>query len=229
MVNSYLLANKESINTYTQKVIDTTPLSSDPFSHIYIKDFFPEDLYSELSSLFPSNELLTQAGTKSTHNRLIKSRSIFVLFDQDMNLLPNQQKLTYVLEWMKFYLMPAIGNKLGINYNPYTYSIRGAFVYDEAGYQKLPHTDHPSKLFTLLFYMSDCSTGTTIVKPKLPNFKDAQGDDYHYNLFNEVITYPFKQNCSLAIARTDQSFHCVHRVSDNLPRKALHLHVWRAS
>lgn len=213
----------DKLNNYIIQAINGSVLNTDPFPYTYVENIFPQDFYNKVCSLTPSDELLALAGTKPTHKVIVESRYTFPLSDKDVD---NSKELMLFFQWAKMFLMPIIGKRLGIEYDYNTKQLRGAFVKDDVDYLKRPHTDHPTKLFTMLLYMSDSPTGTTILKPKQQEFTDSYGNDHPYKEFDEIITYPFKPNSALLFARTDNSFHCVRKVKDNLPRRALHLHVW---
>ena len=220
----------DKLNNYVTEVINGSVLNTDPFPYVYIENIFPQEFYDELCLLAPQNDELTLAGANTNskmHTAVVKSRYTYTLLFNDISLLPNGNRLNEIVDWFKYFLMPTIGKKIQINYDVELNSLRGAFVRDEVGYRKKPHTDHPNKLFTMLLYMSDHPTSTTILKPKQQDFIDPEGNDQNYELFKEVVSYPFKSNSALILTRMDNSFHCVNEVTSSLPRRALHLHIWK--
>lgn len=220
----------DKLNNYVSEIINGSVLNIEPFPFIYVENIFPQEFYNELCLLAPQNDELTLAGANTNnkmHTAVVKSRYTYTLLFNDISLLPNGNRLNEIVNWFKYFLMPTIGKKIQINYDVEVSSLRGAFVRDEVGYRKKPHTDHPNKLFTMLLYMSDHPTSTTILKPKQQDFIDPKGVDHDYKYFEDHISLPFKSNSALILARTNNSFHCVKEVTSDLPRKALHVHIWK--
>ena len=81
-----------------------------------------------------------------------------------------------------------------------------------------PHTDHPERIFSLLFYLPEASSteelGTSIYIPKDKSFTCEGGPHYNRNFFKRVATMPYKQNSLFVFPKTINSFHGVEELMD---------------
>ncbi|MGH8910531.1 MAG: hypothetical protein ACRD0K_29565, partial [Egibacteraceae bacterium] len=88
-------------------------------------------------------------------------------------------------------------------------------VSDHGGYALGPHTDSPSKVLNVLFYLpADESTmhaGTSLYEPIEAGRTCPGGPHYPAADFREVKRVPFKPNSALIFAKSDTSFHGVER------------------
>ena len=221
----------EKLKQYLETKIEGSVVTTEPFPFLYIQDFFPEDFYQKLNSIYPSESLFT-----SLNDKLIKplsieiqGRSSVAIFSRETQYteLQNYKFRSHAIEFRKFccdFLIPLLANKLNVSL-PERYDDDTRFVLDREGYIKRPHTDHPSKVFSILVYMSHSKCGTTILKPNQEGFRDDYGYDHNFGDFQEVFDPPFQPNCLLAFERTDTSFHCVKRVTLGESRRAIHITV----
>ena len=80
-----------------------------------------------------------------------------------------------------------------------------------AGYYLGPHSDLYTKLVVLLIYLApDRSAehlGTSLYRPKDPEFSCPDSAHYPFEDFIRVKTAPYRPNSLLAFFRSDVSFH----------------------
>ena len=115
-----------------------------------------------------------------------------------------------------------------------SYTKRMQLVYDKKHYSLGPHTDHPSKVLSLLIYLpkdrSQISTGTSLYMPKDPELLDKELPHKHYPRedFLKVITMPYVPNSAFCFIKTNNSFHGVEALDmENTARWSIqyNLHV----
>ena len=97
-------------------------------------------------------------------------------------------------------------------------------VNDQTNYAIGPHTDAPHRLVTFLFYLprdeSMRELGTSVYRPKDPNFVCWGGPHHPADQFDLVRTVEFLPNRLLTFPKTERSFHGVeqiHRAEVNRP------------
>ena len=91
-------------------------------------------------------------------------------------------------------------------------------VRDLTRYAISPHTDTPTKLVSLLFYLPPderlAHLGTSIYAPKAAEMSFDPARHLPFEAFKKVATMPFKPNSLFAFLRTDRSFHGVDQINE---------------
>ena len=223
-----MLSNLENL---VDSNIQSTSLNQFPFPYVYIENFLPNFFYSTLQSSIPDLRYFKVLGSKSDDSmqRIKQGRNVCVVYNSafkfsNIQQIPNKQYLIQVYSWFRTFVKPLLAQKLNVNLKqPHIESFR--FVCDTTGYEKKPHTDIPQKIMSVLLYMSDCDQGTSILIPKEDGFKDQEGLDHSYDMFNTYFVTKFKPNNLLAFARTDNSFHCVRPHISSQARVAIHYDI----
>ena len=113
------------------------------------------------------------------------------------------------------------------------FDIRFELLRDTTAYGIGPHSDHPGKVMTLLFYLSGGekteSLGTSFYVPKQEGFACKTGRHYSYEEFNRYKTYSYAPNAVLSFMRTDTSFHGVEVIDEvNVRRDVMRWMLWKA-
>jgi hypothetical protein len=104
-------------------------------------------------------------------------------------------------------------------------------VRDFTNYAISPHTDKPSKLISLLFYLpADASMrhlGTSIYAPNDPEFRCDGTAHYRFEDFKRAAAMDYVPNALFAFLRTDQAFHGVPKIGDaNIERDVLLYNIY---
>mgnify|MGYP001223132675 FL=1 len=192
---------------YVINNVENTNCDDEPWSHLIIKNFLPQNLYqgvcSELESFY-SNPILSNHGIRAYH--------IFV--NQSVNVYP---KTPYLKEYYDILtndkLIDTIGNKLNVQQKPKDFYselnlfTRG-YVYDEV------HPDRDDKLFTMLHYLADDgddeSLGTFLYTP---HKKGSQ-----LSVYGDIEkSSPYIKNCVLFFSPKNgdyQTNHCMGNRSE---------------
>ena len=81
-----------------------------------------------------------------------------------------------------------------------------------------PHTDTPSKVFSLLYYLPKddrmAHLGTSIYLPEDSGFTCIGGPHYPFEGFRKIYTAPFLPNSLFLFFKTVNSFHGVDKIQD---------------
>jgi hypothetical protein len=97
-------------------------------------------------------------------------------------------------------------------------SVESQLIRHRAGYFLGPHSDLHTKLVVLLIYLapdeSAAHLGTSLYRPKDPEFTCPDSTHYSFDDFIRVKTAPYKPNSLLAFFRSDVSFHGLEPLSD---------------
>lgn len=220
----------DRVNQYVKQKVEGSVLVTDPFPYLYINDILPNDFYNHVVSLFPEDKYLTSNGDKQYKalTKVLKERRTLAIFNRfikygELDNYPHAKQCIELREWFYSFLIPLVANKLEVKLTLWDDDTR--FVVDTENYLKRPHTDVPNKLFSMILYMSNSNSGTTVLTPKKIGFSDDFGYDHRFDEFNEVFTAQFVPNALFAFKRTDTSFHCVRKLSRGEYRKAIHINV----
>jgi hypothetical protein len=198
-------------------------IQSSPFTHFYIQNVFPKEFYQELLANFPetsSFKKLSQTG--KVDPRTYAERLVLPLQGESFTELPFGQLLFWSRfneainsdEWHamllgKFGLQ--IRERFGVHYDRLRFSSTAELVQDSTNYSIGPHTDHPIRVLTLLFYFPSSKEqshlGTAVYQP-LDESLECEGFTHHpFQGFKKLYTAPFLPNSLFGFIRSNRSFH----------------------
>ena len=231
--------------------IHLSKISDDPFDHLYIEDFFEEDLYKKILENIPDiNDFQRIVDTGSVSQNYSPERYIFSIQSDDMNKISESQKefwneISKAFRSVEFW--NAISSKFSktlkerfenlteeegriIGKKP-TISSRTALIKDYTKYQLGAHTDSIRKIFSLLFYLPKNDDlkkiGTSLYRPI--DIIDEKKLIAHFTReetalkFEKIKTCEFKKDSVFIFARTNYSFHGVEEVNINKAERNLFL------
>jgi len=206
-------------------------VSLDPFPHYCIENVFPDDYYQLMLKNLPATDsyenLYDVTTLKLDHFRHRDQR--------DMNngwtdKLPAEQKQF----WDSFdswflggelaqTVLKTFPEQMRARFGGETrwpeVSVESQLIRHRAGYFLGPHSDLFTKLVVLLIYLapdeSATHLGTSLYRPKDPNFTCPDSTHYPFADFVKVKTAPYKPNSLLAFFRSDVSFHGLEPLSDS--------------
>ena len=198
-------------------------IQSSPFLHFYIENIFPEEFYQELLGNFPepsSFQRLSQTG--KVNPGTYEERLILSLEWEGFSQLPFGQFLFWSQfaaainseEWYAMLLGkfgPQIRERFGVHYNRVKFSSTTELIQDTTNYSIGPHTDHPIRVLTLLFYFPSSKDqshlGTSVYQPLDESF-ECEGFVHHsFEGFKKLHTAPFLPNSLFGFIRSNRSFH----------------------
>jgi len=234
--------------------IQATPVRLEPFEHLYVEEVFPPDFYAEMRRrMLPDEGYRRLIDTGRVAGPYSPAR--FCLFPADLEdaaaaedgtagseadrdfwrgLLAAFGERAFGDFWLDIF-KDAVTRQLESLYGGGTLRLRReAFLLrDRETYELGPHTDSPLKIVSALFYLppddSAPDLGTSLYRPKLPDFVCAGGPQYYFHDFHRVVTLPFRRNAMLAFPKSPRCFHGVEPVGSARQRDLLlvDLKVWR--
>ena len=208
--------------------LQTAEIVSEPYPHYYLENVFPADYYQTLREHLPSSSvyqnLFEVTDYKLDHFRHRDQRDLHTA--ASTNSLPSSLKAFWdsFNEWflgpeVAQAVLESFGTQLRTESGVWPeVSVESQLIRHRAGYFLGPHSDLYTKLVVLLIYLaSDDSAahlGTSLYRPKDPNFSCPNSRHYPFDDFVRVETAPYKPNSLLAFLRSDISFHGVEPLSE---------------
>jgi hypothetical protein len=193
-----------------------------PYRHLYEADVFAPEIYREMLANRPDVSELRQIGeVRGAKMKQYPERFAFLVGDGYAQLKLPAAKRKF---WRKFTdeicrgefaraLLAAFKvDRTGMTLGNEIYLVR-----DVTKYALGPHTDHPSKVVSCIFYLAEDANkpqlGTSVYVPNDPSFTDPKGTHHVRGGFRLHETMPYVPNSMFAFRRTDNSFHGVEPVS----------------
>ncbi len=195
-------------------------ISRHPFPHAISHNIFSAKFYRKLISNIPDSSLF-ELGNKRSGNpasqlyrrRIKLTDSSFdgwraesaTLFKRLRDELTSEKFAKSMIELFK----PAFVSQYGTT--DIKTRTRLELIRDCDGYQIPPHTDSPSKIITLLFYLPRDSSmrhlGTSLYVPKQEGFTDWKGKQLDFDMFDVFKTVEYLPNTMFGFMKTNNSFH----------------------
>ncbi len=194
-----------------------------PYPHFYIENIFPDDFYQEILANLPDNASFQGVSqTGKVDPRTYLERRVLILQEDELMKLP----FFHFLFWSKFTSSiksdswcstllrkfdPYIRQRFGAHYEKVKFSSTAELVRDGTNYAIGPHTDHPIRVLTLLFYFprskDQAHLGTSLYQPLDPSF-ECEGFTHHcFKGFKKLHTFPFLPNSVFGFVKSNHSFH----------------------
>jgi hypothetical protein len=211
---------KAEVFAHLTQRITSTSTKTDPYHHFHAEQIFPEEFYCELIENIPDISYFSQLDG-------YPQRSCFALLKEKLEQLP----FTSFLFWHNFItsisglsfanallkkFQPQLKKRFGENIPLTKMGVDLSLIRDQAGYSIGPHTDHPSKILTLIFYLplsqEQNHLGTSIYIPKDGSRKYSGHEHHSFKEFDKVSTIPFVPNSVFGFLRSDCSFHGVEPI-----------------
>jgi hypothetical protein len=204
--------------------IANTLLRGYPFPHLYVEDVFPTDFYAEMLARLPdlaTYQCIEQGGTVGKTGayaarhvcRLPEAARGDAFWDELGSWLLGDAFMHLLLEKFR----PELEARFEPNANVEV-AREARLVRDFTTYAISPHTDHPKKLLSFLFYLPrdtrQSHLGTSVYVPRQRGFTFHGGRHLPFEHFRRVATMPYVPNSLFAFARSDVSFHGVEPITD---------------
>lgn len=202
-----------------------------PYPHYYLENVFPTAYYQALLDYLPGSSvyqnLFEVSNLKLEHFRHRDQRD---LNGGWTNGLPYELQ-SFWDDFNEWFLGPELAAavldsfakplraRFGDKQLWPTVSVESQLIRHRAGYFLGPHSDLHTKLVVLLLYLAPDNNavhlGTSLYRPKDPNFRCPNSTHYPFEDFIKVKTAPYKANSLLAFVRSDISFHGVEPLSED--------------
>jgi hypothetical protein len=211
-----------------------------PFPHLYVENVFPPDFYAELLARLPDLSVyqnIEQGGTvKKTGAyaarhvcRLPEATRGDPFWDELSGWVLGDAFMHLTLEKFR----PEVEARFEAG-QQVSVARDARLVRDFTTYAISPHTDHPKKLLSFLFYLPrdtrQSHLGTSVYLPRQRGFEFHGGQHLPFEHFRRVATMPYVPNSLFAFARSDVSFHGVEPITDaEVERNLLLYNVYAGS
>jgi hypothetical protein len=222
---------QDGVFEHVVRRMESAPMRTFPFPHIYVESVFPPQYYAELRRNWPNaSSLVPLASTGRVPEGAYPERFIMPLTTKSIGALPDETRPFWsdfarrMLQSNAFLLAaidkfePYVRARLGDALETTGFSHEVLVVRDHSNYKLGPHTDAPHKVLSLLFYCPDDDAyshlGTSIYTPVDPEFRCAGGPHHNFDKFERVSTMRYEPNTLFAFVKTDTSFHGVDPIRD---------------
>ncbi len=209
--------------------IQAIPLQSIPYPYLWAEGVIPKEFYAELIRNIPN---ISHFSSSERYPR----RYALDLASNELNQLSSTQ-LRFWSEVIRIFQNDDFMNAIIQKFRP---DLKGSrpnlqsslhLIRDQSNYSIGPHTDLPSKVITLLFYLPATENqkhlGTSIYVPKTRGFICKTGAHYPFHGFDKTLTVPFLPNSVFGFARSDVSFHGVESTEEHeMERRLLIYTIW---
>lgn len=219
--------------------ISHAPVRTYPFTHLVVDDVFPADFYKRIQAFLPDDDGYTPLADTGRVGGAY-SRQRLVLFENQArsNRLSAEQQEFWTEAfaalnhadlgtWIMAKFYDVIAARLGLE-DPAAHTDLKAEMFlmrDLENYLLGPHTDSPSKVVSVLFYLprnaNRVELGTSLYAPKDPNFRCEGGPHHPHDRFERVTTIPYRPNSMIAFPKTNDCFHGVEPVEGEHARRDL--------
>tara|TARA_B100001996_G_C18606899_1_gene572144 strand:+ start:256 stop:1059 length:804 start_codon:yes stop_codon:yes gene_type:complete len=212
--------------------IANTPILNFPFPHLYVENIFPTDFYSKIQeNLLEIKDMKSLPNSDTANYGLsgYKDRFMMNLAKKDEMSKVKKDNQEFLRVFGEMFTKGDFSKLLQAKFKKFL-DMRFQYVenvsfYDEVrlfndkkNYALGPHTDKPSKVISILFYLpkdqKQKETGTSIYMPKDPNKLNKELPHIHYphEDFHKVTTVPFVPNSAFCFIKTNNSFHGVEKL-----------------
>lgn len=193
------------------------PVMRKPYPWIYVRDVFPAVFYREMLANLP-----TDRGYRPTDypSREFCTPELFDLpFWRDLA----QWMVTGLADVLTRKFAPEIRERFGARELELVPDMR--LVRDREGYEITPHTDHPNKIVSLLFYLppddSQREHGTRVYVPHDKTFTCDGMSRWTFEGFHEAWRAPFVPNSCWGFVKTPKAFHGVPAIGHPIQRDVM--------
>ncbi len=190
-----------------------------PFPHFYAENVFPSADYDmALSHLPDQRNYVTMGGN---YNARFFADPVFVPeFDFTRS------------KWFCHNVLQIFGKRFFDRFpdGKFQGSTESRLVRDRQSYQIGPHTDAAWKVISLLFYLPMDEQfrqhGTSIYVPEDHKRRCPGGPHHGFEGFQKVYTAPFVPNSCFGFWKTDNSFHGVEQINEEICRDVLLYNIY---
>lgn len=226
--------------------IANEPVREFPYPHVYVRDVFPADYYRRMREMLPPREALvtlSSMGRIRVGDPIAEKRTVLPLTDAGLAKL-DEARRAFWQELARWLLGGSFGQVMVSKFGPWLagrfpnlamarFADEALLVQDGSNYALGPHTDHPTKVLSFLFYLpaddSRPHLGTSMYLPNEPGFTCAGGPHYPFDKFQRLITMPYLPNAMFAFMKTPNAFHGVEPVEGDVARELLLFDIRRTS
>lgn len=222
-----------NVSDHVQQALDQSQIDLDPYPHILVENILPKEYYQYLLDLrIPDDCLqsLEDVGRVTNYppgRRFIEIMPNMPILGRDLREFWEETAMfltTRLTPMITQKFSSHVAKRLGIGTNVDVTS-EILYVRDNQGYALSPHSDSPEKILTFLIYLARDSDhksfGTSVYRPRDPNFTCPGGPLHPFENFERVKTAPYQPNTLFGFVKSDRSFHGVEPINENYTRDLL--------
>jgi hypothetical protein len=220
---SSLEAVEAAVLQHLLSALERTPVHEAPFSHFYLEDAFPQEVYSRLLEQLPEPTGY-RSGRADRHTRDdgVVTKGSYPLTAETLQRLPDDQRELWggisaalsspKLQHRVFTMLATdLSRRFRISRDRVHEIVaypRSALIRNLGGYQIAPHPDGSSKIVTMQFYLAPDLTqidlGTAVYERHLFRLKTLLDPK---SRFVKVKQFPFQPNSGYGFAVSRWSWH----------------------
>lgn len=217
--------NASCMHHVSYKIMNA-PVHTYPFAHVYVETVFPEDFYAELIQHLPGDECYrSNADTYGRARDRYRERYVILLNQESIQRFPSHLA-GFWGQFTAWFLGSELRDLILEKFRPYfgrylrravsRAEVNSQLVRDRSNYAVGPHTDAPTKLVSLLFYLPTddrlSQLGTSIFVPRDRTMTCAGRVHHAFDKFEKVNTARYKPNALFGFVKSNRSFHGVERI-----------------
>ncbi len=196
--------------------LEATPVEEQPYSHFYVEEFFPAEVYDDMMRFMPEDGFYKPLSVEKHQNSVGKStRDVLPLSAESLDRLPS----VYRQFWRHVALALAspelkravflklatdIARRFGVSKHRVTEIVsytKPSLFRDLEGYEIAPHPDGRAKIVTMQLYLpadrSQLDLGTAVYERKLASLNGLVS---WKGRFRKVKQFAFQPNSGYAFA-----------------------------
>jgi hypothetical protein len=226
--------------------IANEPVREFPYPHVYVRDVFPADYYRRMREMLPPRDALvtlSSMGRIKVGDPIAEKRTVLPLTEAGLAKLDEAPR-AFWRELARWLLGGSFGQVMVSKFSPWLanrfpnlatarFADEALLVQDGSSYALGPHTDHPTKVLSFLFYLpaddSRPHLGTSMYLPNEPGFTCGGGPHYPFDKFQRLMTMPYLPNSMFAFMKTPNAFHGVEPVEGDVVRELLLFDIRRTT
>lgn len=208
--------------------ISASPVLREPFAHCVVDHVFPPEVYEAIIDHWPEEQSwqpLSESGRVTGGD--YAERMIVPMDDAGLGRLDEARRRFWrreVGDWLlgprfRTVLLERFATELaasGFGAAPQRTVGDALIVSDRTHYAIGPHTDSPTRVVSLLFYLPEDDAfrryGTSLYRPLDPAFRCRGGPHHGFGLFQRAKTVDFLPNRLVIVPKSDRCFHGVEEV-----------------
>ena len=213
------------VKEHVLRRIGAAPVLREPFPHCIVDGVFPAEFYEDILEHWPEEESWRPIGETGRVKGASSAQRMVIRAAEDLGRLGAGAAFWRALaSWLgEDAFRAAILQKFGeeLSANGFGADLRATaaeilLISDRTDYAIGPHTDHPQRVASLLFYLPEDDTfrrfGTRFYAPLDPAFRCRGGPHYGFAKFRLAASADFVPNRLVMFPKSDRCFHGVEPV-----------------
>jgi hypothetical protein len=197
-------------------VLDDTLAHDEPFSHFYVENVFPDDVYAEMMEQMPDPAAYKPLSVENYHNAAgVSTRDVISLDEPHLRALSDRQRelwqgiaAAFAAPELKKAVFQKLATDLSARFGMPREEVhkivsfsKPSLFRDLDGYEIAPHPDGRAKIVTMQLYLprdrSQLELGTALYQRR---FKSLKGLYSWHGRFEKVKQFVFQPNSGYAFA-----------------------------